>query len=240
MNFWIRNIIFGGILVVLAMFLLDNQDALLSLAEALDSENTEQQAPKEEPAITPTDIDKPVIKPPQKTLKKVDKKSSNAAAEGLSNFYASIYGGSEDVKMRENVVYLSIPDQDLSKILDTKAKTTRAFKDTWRGSKESRPFRVGQTMFQKISEYAKEDGLEVFWWLDKDFLVKDPFRIDHEILKTAYQIGKAIEGHFPNGLKVYFCHKQRAIVYIENDIEYLHKQCQLLTNQMLKTRTSRY
>lgn len=236
MSFWIRNFIFGGVLVALAYFLLANQEALLLLTESAEQKLDEVSKPQEKPAEPE---EKAVIAPPQKSVKRVDK--GNAAAEGLSRFYANIYGGDEeDLRVRDNVVYLTIPDQNLDKVLETKAKVTRSLKEEWRGSKESRPFRKGETLFQKISQYAKTEGLEVFWWLEKDFIIKDPFRIDQEILKTAYQIGRSVEGHFPNGLKVYFCHHQRSIIFIENDTDYLQKQCQLVTNSMLKARTSRY
>ena len=41
-------------------------------------------------------------------------------------------------------------------------------------------------------------------------------------------VGKAIEGHFENGLSIYFCNKHRAIVLIEYSIPYLTNECILL------------
>ena len=49
-----------------------------------------------------------------------------------------------------------------------------------------------------------------------------------EGMQTAYQVGKAVEGHFPEGIKVYFCNQQRAIVLINLVEPYLDEECILL------------
>ena len=77
--------------------------------------------------------------------------------------------------------------------------------------------------FKSLSEYTQDNGLEVIWWLNRDFLVKDAFRINKDIITTSYQVGKAIEGHFENGLSIYFCYQQRTIVLIEYDHSLLSK-----------------
>ena len=96
---------------------------------------------------------------------------------------------------------------------------------SWTGKTDNHPFRLGETLYQKLSEYSKSNDVELIWWLNRDFIVKSPFRINKDIIKTSYQIGKAIEGHFENGLSIYFCYQQRAIVIIEYDIPYLAKEC---------------
>jgi len=66
------------------------------------------------------------------------------------------------------------------------------------------------------------------WWLNRDFLVKDPFRINKDIVDTAYQLGQAIGGHFTESLFVYFCNQQRTLVLIDKEITYLNEECILL------------
>ncbi|MBA6363388.1 TcpQ domain-containing protein [Colwellia sp. BRX8-4] len=219
MNFWLRNIIFGSILIALAFLLFDNQEELFfSLSD--DTQATAEVAP-----IKPAD--KAVLASESSTSKI---KSNNAAADGLSRFYANLHGddGSSGPKIRNNIVYLQEPTGDIVKLLEARRMVTRPLRKNWRGTNENHPFRLGETLFQKLSEYANSEGLEVIWWLNRDFLVKDPFRINKEIIKTAYQVGKAVEGHFREGIKVYFCHQQRAIVLIDLDIPYLDEECILL------------
>ena len=213
MNFWLRNIILAVILTGLAAALLMNQESLFSTdQEAAEDIAASTADIHHEGKNTPlaTEITRDVLRP---------KESKNAAAEGLSRFYANLHG---------DIVYLPEPKGDLEGILEARRLTTRPLRKNWTGKTENHPFRLGETLFQKLSEYADDNGLEVIWWLDRDFLVKDAFRINKNIITTSYQVGKAIAGHFENGLSVYFCYQQRTIVLIEHDIPYLANECMLL------------
>jgi hypothetical protein len=219
MYFWLRNIVFGSVLIVLALLLFDNQD------ELFPSDKDDLAAAKEAAVIKP--LDKATM--PAASPSPI-KKTKNAAADGLSRFYANLHGddNSSGPKIRNNIVYMQAPKGDIVKLLEARRLVTRPLRKTWRGVNENFPFRLGETLFQKLSEYANSEGLEVIWWLDKDFLVKDPFRINKGIIKTAYQVGKAVEGHFPEGIKVYFCYQQRSLVLINLVEPYLDEECILL------------
>jgi hypothetical protein len=219
MSFWIRNIIFGFVLIALAFLLFDNQEILFPASE-------EESVVAEDIAVVNPSDKATMVKKPTSTIKK----NKNAAADGLSRFYANLHGddNSSGPKIRNNIVYLQDPKGDIVKLLEARRMVTRPLRSNWRGTNENHPFRLGETLFQKLSEYANDEGLEVIWWLNRDFLVKDPFRINKEIIKTAYQVGKAVEGHFREGIKVYFCNQQRALVLIDLDIPYLNEECILL------------
>ena len=224
MYFWLRNIVFGSVLIVLALLLFDNQDELFPSAKY------DLAAAKEAAVIKP--LDKATM--PVSATSPI-KKTKNAAADGLSRFYANLHGDNDGSgpKIRNNIVYLQAPKGDIVKLLEARRLVTRPLRKTWRGVNENFPFRLGETLFQKLSEYAISEGLDVIWWLDKDFLVKDPFRINKGIIKTAYQVGKAVEGHFPEGINVYFCYQQRSLVLINLVEPYLDEECILLP---IKTR----
>lgn len=224
MNFWLRNVILGVFLTALAYFLFANQELLFSWDEQLPEQQTSE--------IT-ADVTKKTIEKKAPTPSKPRKK--NAAAEGLSNFYASINPDmdSKGPRIKNNVVYL--PDVEpaikLIELLEARRKTTRPYRKNWKGSTDNRPFRTGHTLFQKLAEYAEQDGLEVIWWLNRDLIVKSPFRIDKNILDTARLIGRSMEGYFINGTSAYFCYRHRAIVLIEEPIEYLTDECILLKSK---------
>jgi len=224
--FWIRSFIFVICLGGLAYYLLANNEELLKLLD-MQSQSSSSVSEKDETS------EKAVVEPPQQSRRPIN--ADNSAAQGLSRFYANLHGGfGEEAKIRNNVVFLPDPDDNLKEILTAKAMVTRPLKRTWRGYTEARPFRKGETLFQKLSEYAEKEGLEVIWWLNRDLIVKDPFRINKELLHTAYLIGNTIQGHFPDGVTSYFCNKQRTIVIVEKDIEYLKEDCLLLTPDNLK------
>lgn len=231
MNFWLRNIILGAILIGLASALLLNQELLFSLSQdAADDIVATTAVPREEKKAKPVEIEpvKPIVVAEKKAVA-APKKSTNSAADGLSRFYANLHGIDEKgPKIRNNIVFLPDPKGNLEEILQAKRLVTRPLRRNWTGKTDNHPFRLGETLFQKLSEYGQDNGLEVIWWLNRDFVVKDAFRVNKNIITTSYQVGKAIEGHFQNGLSIYFCYKERTIVVIENDIPYLVNECLLL------------
>ena len=236
MNFWIKNIVFGGLLIGLATYLFLEQEAIMDFVDSAEQfQDDVIQSTKENTASN----EKVIEEPTQHRKKNIE--SDNAAAKGLSRFYANLHGEfGEEAKIRNNVVFLPEPNGNLEEILTAKAMVTRPLKPTWRGRTESRPFRKGQTLFQKLTEYAEDEGLDVIWWLNRDLIIKDPFRINKEMLYTAYMIGNAVQGHFPNGVTSYFCYKQRAIVLVEHDLEYLQEECSVLDPENLKRTNRRY
>jgi hypothetical protein len=229
MNFWLRNIILAIFLIALALEFFANQGFLLSLDEALGKFDE-----------TSTKNTKPVLNVPLQEAKKTKESyqqgrvSTNSAAIGLSKFYANLHGdmNGKGPKIRNNIVYLPDPKGDLAKILQAREMVVRPYKKNWQGSIESRPFRTGETLSQKLTEYSEKDGLDLIWWLNRDYVIKDPFRIEKNILKTNFQVTKAIEGHFESGLSIFFCNRQRAIVVIESAPQpFLDKECTLLTGE---------
>ena len=229
MNFWLRNIILGLLLTVLAWGFFANQDFLLSLDGSLGK--VDQSAISSSvTSVTPQ---------PQQAKSSANnyqqsRTSTNAAAIGLSRFYANLHGDMDGKgpKIRNNIVYLPEPKGDLTKLLQAREMVVRPYKKNWQGSIESRPFRRGETLNQKLAEYSDKDGIDLIWWLNRDYVVKDPFRIEKDILKTSFQVAKAIEGHFESGLSIFFCNRQRAIVIIESAPQpFLDEECILLASE---------
>ncbi|GHE84279.1 TcpQ domain-containing protein [Thalassotalea profundi] len=221
MMFWIRSVGLALILVVLAYYLFANKEVLFTevATETLTTEEVLADKAQADESLH-NEAEEPEI----------IKKQKNAAAEGLSRFYANLRGTDEESgpRVKNNVVYLPEPKGDLVDILIAKKMVTRPLRSNWRSNNKNAAFRVGFTLNQKLSEYAQESGLEVIWWLDKDFLVKDPFRINKDIVQMTYQISQAIQGHFEEGIKAYFCNQHRTLIITEKSYEYLDEECILL------------
>lgn len=229
MNFWLRNIILGLFLTALAWGFFANQDFLLSLDGSLGK--VDQSAISSSvTSVTPL---------PQQAKSSANnyqqgRTSTNAAAIGLSRFYANLHGDMDEKgpKIRNNIVYLPDPKGDLTKLLQAREMVVHPYKKNWQGSIKSHAFRRGETLNQKLAEYSDKDGIDLIWWLNRDYVVKDPFRIEKDILKTSFQVAKAIEGHFESGLSIFFCNRQRAIVIIESAPQpFLDEECILLASE---------
>lgn len=226
MNFWLRNIILGVFLTALAGAFFANQDFLLSLDGSMA--NTDEDA-------TESVIDSAPKKVVNKaSTYKEDRTSKNSAAAGLSRFYANLYGemGGDGPKVRNNIVYLPEPDGNLEELLQAREMVVRPYKKNWQGDVESRAFRRGETLNQKLTEYTEKDGIALIWWINRDYIIKDPFRIEKDILTTTFQVAKAIEGHFDSGLSIFFCNRQRALVVIKSAPHtFLDEECTLLKSK---------
>ena len=209
MGFWIRNAIIAVVLIGLAVAFFIYKDVLLAPEQQVATPEAQPQEKSSQAETAP----------------KPKEKSQNAAADGLSNFYAKIYGDKEERKIINNVIFLPEPHGDVVKILQAREMVVRPYRKNWRGNKTSRPFRKGETLYQKLVEYAGDEGVEILWWLNKDFIVKEPFRIDKDILKTAKQVGRAVSGHFPEGISSYFCYRQRTLVFVNEPLAYLDEEC---------------
>jgi hypothetical protein len=220
MNFWLKHITLLVLLAVLAYLLLDNREVLSSIVKQATEKNSSLISDNNSDAIS-------IL--PNVSLEK----STNAAADGLSRFYASINPdiNTKGPRTRNNVVYLPTPSGNLMNRLEAKKTVTRPYQKSWQGNVKSRPFRTGFTILQKLTEYASSEGIEIIWWLNRDFIIKDPFRIEKNILETSFQLGRSVEGHFKNGLNVFFCYRQRTIVFIDEPIAYLNDECLMLESK---------
>ncbi|MEI6895149.1 MAG: TcpQ domain-containing protein [Colwellia sp.] len=228
MNFWLRSIILSFFLAVLAWGFIINQELLLSISASFQNKAEIESTTQEKTVTAPKP--KAEIKNKSEPYQQ-GRKSTNAAALGLSKFYANLYGdrAGNGPKIRNNIVYMSYPPGDLSKILHAREMIVRPYTKNWQSRIESRPFRRGETLNQKLIEYSEKEGIRFIWWLNRDYIIKDPFRVELDILKTSYQVAKSIEGHFQSGLAIFFCYRQRAIVVIEKGTQpFLHKECILL------------
>ena len=111
MSFWIRNAVIAAVLVGLAITFIINKDLILSAnqEEAQDIENQEKLP----------DADAKKYKQGQKT--------GNAAADGLSKFYAKIYGDKNERKIVNDVIFLPEPEGDIVEILQARKLIVRPY-----------------------------------------------------------------------------------------------------------------
>lgn len=222
MNFWVKNSILAILLSVLAYYLLSNYEWLLEYIGDSSSPASAEYTTDAQDKGVESEIAK--AKPLEQS-----RETKNKAAEGLSSFYASL---NPDMKngpiIRENVVYLSQPAGNINHVLEDRIKTVKGISSNWRGRVEPRRFSKGDTLYKKLNDYAEEAGVGLLWWLDKDFIIKSPFRVNKSVIQTAYVVGKSISGHYPEGVNTYFCNRHRTIVITTNPTHYVIENCQLV------------
>jgi hypothetical protein len=158
------------------------------------------------------------------------KESKNAAAEGLSRFYSSIRNQVQKDKERDKfVLELKKPEQTLDRVLAERTRIVDPMPINWTGNMEPRRFENGSTLKKVLSEYADNEGITLYWYLSKDYVVKDHFRVDSNFTSALYQIGRAINDDFEYEVYTYFCNKQRAAIITELPSEFVRANCLKLT-----------
>jgi hypothetical protein len=153
------------------------------------------------------------------------KTESNAAAKGVSSFYASIRDASKQLIDDKNVVLLDEPNQNLNILLERRAKVVKPSSPNWRGQEKARRFEKGETLKQVMSQFADQEGIVLIWNLNRDFIVKDNFRVDDNFVSTLHQVGRAIDSEFEYDVFTYYCHKERSAVITENPTLYIQQHC---------------
>ncbi|MGI5308998.1 TcpQ domain-containing protein [Rheinheimera sp. WS51] len=152
---------------------------------------------------------------------------TNQAAEGLSKFYSSIRGSIADGADKLSKFKLTLPDtsKDLTSQLQQRATAVTPLEANWRGQVTDRRFREGETVKTLLSGYAMQQGIQLYWTLPRDYVVKHYFQTDTSFIGTVYQISQAISPDFSLGVQAYFCPQERAAVITDKQNDYIQQHC---------------
>ncbi|KZN46758.1 TcpQ domain-containing protein [Pseudoalteromonas luteoviolacea] len=160
------------------------------------------------------------------------KETTNAAAQGLSQFYANFRDrmNERDTEREKFVVEIGKPTFPLDDALAQRELVVKPTNQRWTGESQPRRFKMGNTLKSVLTNYAKQEDIELFWYLSKDYVVKQNFRVDSDFVSALYQVGRAINDDFEFEVYTFFCHRQRAAVITENPSIFVRENCRRLTN----------
>lgn len=157
----------------------------------------------------------------------IHKDSANVAAEGFSDFYAKIRGSIADGAKELSKFKLSLPDTSnrLTQQLQQRANIVAPGDANWRGQITDRRFREGDTIKTKLTEYSQAEGIELFWTLPRDYVVKHYFQTDTTLIETIHEVAVAIAPDFESPVSAYYCPRERAAVITDKPNEHLQNNC---------------
>ncbi len=149
----------------------------------------------------------------------------------LSDFYAAHrMSSTEPIKeeLGDFVMDINRDDKPLNARLKQMEKEQAApIGGRWVGEHKYRTFRAGSTLREAITSYAQEEGMQVIWELDQDFIVKSQFQMDDTIVGSLYKISRAVNANFNGEVNAYVCPKQRSLVITADRSDYLDTNCSL-------------
>lgn len=151
----------------------------------------------------------------------------NTAARGFSEFYSKIRGNQAG-RNDQSDFHISLPDTSgqLSRNLAQRGREVLPAPANWQGLVTDRRFREGESLKTTLSNYARSEGIELYWTLTRDYVIKQYFQTDTTLLGTVHNIGKAIAPDFAEPVLTYFCPKERAAVITNRLTPYLQQNCQ--------------
>lgn len=157
----------------------------------------------------------------------IRKDSANVAAEGFSEFYGKIRGSLADGARELSKFKLTLPDtsDQLTRQLQQRSQIVIPGDINWRGQVTDRRFREGDTVKTKLSEYARSEGIELFWTLPRDYVVKHYFQTDTSLITTIHEVAVAIAPDFQSPVMAYYCPRERAAVITDKTNPHLQQHC---------------
>ena len=196
MWFWLKHLTAAAILLIAAFVLLFNPNILTS-----------------PPAAT-----KPIAS---------SASVPGSAAEGFTNFYQMLRYSLDASRDRAKEFIIELPDtsDQLSSTLTARTNTVPALDPKWTGKSQQRKFEAGSKLRDQMAAYASTEGIELFWTLPRDYVVKHYFQSDSNYLTTLKNIASAIAPDFQTPVLVFFCPKERAAVVTDKCNPFLDTEC---------------
>ena len=160
--------------------------------------------------------------------KPVDAPEERSVAKGLSDFYREFRMTASEPERSEGadmVLDLTPSEQSLDDRLQSMSSALKPVDGRWEGEYKYRTFRAGNTLREAISSYAEQEGMQVIWDLNQDFVIKHQFQMDNTVAGSLAKIASAIDSNFEGKVATFVCPKQRSLVVTEKVTEYLSTQC---------------
>ncbi len=158
----------------------------------------------------------------------VDAPEERSVAKGLSDFYREFRMTANEPERSEGadmVLDLTPSEQSLDDRLQSMSSALKPVDSRWEGEYKFRTFRAGNTLREAISSYAEQEGMQVIWDLNQDFVIKHQFQMDNTVAGSLAKIASAIDSNFEGKVATFMCPKQRSLVVTEKVTEYLSTQC---------------
>lgn len=154
-----------------------------------------------------------------------------SVASGLSEFYREFRMSSTDPILEEIgdfVLSVGNTEETLDERLQNMSSQTRPVTRRWTGEHKYRTFSAGNTLREAISAFAQQEGMQVIWNLDQDFVIKDQFQMDNTIAGSLAKIATAIDSNFVGDVKAYLCPRQRSLVVTAEETDFIKQNCSVV------------
>lgn len=156
----------------------------------------------------------------------VNPEKPNAAADGFSRFYQNFRNSLQQDSKSEFVITQRDTSEELVLLLRRREQQVIPANTNWRGAVMRRRFQAGDTLQASLQNYAQQEQMILFWTLPKNYVIKQFFETNGNMLDTIQQMAVSIGPDFKKPVLGYFCPKSRALVITDLDDPFLRQHCQ--------------
>lgn len=148
--------------------------------------------------------------------------------ENLASFYRNFRLSSKDPIQEEFgdfVVALPKPEGSQTERLIAIASLEQPPSETWEGEFKFRSFAKDTTIRTEALKYAEEEGMQLIWDLNQDFIIRQRFLTENSLVGSLDEVAGAIDANFVPEVHVYFCNQKRTIVIAASAGTYVKENC---------------
>ena len=156
-------------------------------------------------------------------------KENMSIEENLADFYREFRLSSKDPIQAEYgdfVVSLEQPKKSQTERLVAISNVESPPEENWQGEFKFRSFAKDTTIRVEAMKYAEQEGMQLIWDLSQDFIIRQRFLVENNLLGTLNEVAGAIDSNFIPEVNVYFCNKKRTIVISDRAGTYVKENCQ--------------
>lgn len=224
MGFWIKKFILMFVLLGIAGY-------VLLIDEFSFSSNR--------PNVAQQQQEKPQPKPKKVTSSKEQEEeiygeggtfemTTSSAATGLSRFYGKVKEellGNNKTVGDGYVIKLKPSIFTLDEQLQRRGAMVQPGSPKFTGETTTRHFRQGQTIRNQLIVAAQQEGMELIWQLERDYIIKHYFKVNADLLSTLSTVAKALNSDFEKHVYALYCFNQRAVVITHDYTDYVKQNC---------------
>lgn len=155
----------------------------------------------------------------------INPEKPNAAADGFSRFYQNFRNSLQQDSKSDFIITQRDSSAELVLLLRRREQQVIPAHGNWRGAVTRRRFQAGETIKNSLQTYAQQEQMVLFWTLPRDYVIKQFFETNGNMLDTIQQMAITINPDFPKPVYGYFCPKSRALVITDLDDPYLKQHC---------------
>ena len=223
MGFWIKKFILMFVLLALAAYVLLVDEINLLPKSQTVVKNQNEPKPKPKP--------KRIQQQEQEVIHgdgSAFRMTTSSAATGLSRFYGNVKKellGNNTTIGDGYVIKLEPPIFTLDEQLQRRSAIVKPASPTFTGTTATRHFRQGQTIRKQLIIAAEQEGMELIWQLERDYIIKHYFKVEADLLSTLSAVAKALNSDFDKHVYALYCFNQRAVVITHDYTDYVKANC---------------